>query len=157
MPGSQWDTLLSGSLLSPLLGPQQGAGIHGQCKTGPSAPLPLSHSCQHPAITCSIGTLWKWPTAAWPSWHAWLTFSICHRGFCVFWARVYEWLRRVWIFCFSVSLLTYTSTICYWKKRLIKMVKWGESKIHPVHISLSYNINTANCLSRRAKRQFFSH
>lgn len=57
----------------------------------------------------------------------------------------------------SVSLPTCTSTICYGKKTLIKMVKWGESQIHPVHISLSYNINIANCLPRRAKRQFFSH
>lgn len=82
-PGCQWDTFLSGSLISPLLGSQQGAGIHGQCKTDPSAPLPLSSPCQHIPITCSIGNLWKWPTAAWPSWHAWLTFSICHHSLCI--------------------------------------------------------------------------
>lgn len=78
-----------GACSAPSWGPQRGAGIHGQCKTGPSALLPLSCSCQHPPITCSIGTLWKWPTAAWPSWHAWLTFNIFHHGFCVLCATVW--------------------------------------------------------------------
>lgn len=53
---------------TPSWGPQQGTGICGQCKTGPSAPLPLSSSCQHPPLTCPC-TLWKWPTAAWPVTH----------------------------------------------------------------------------------------
>lgn len=52
---------LSGSLpRTPSWAPQRGAGIHGQCKTGPSAPLPLAPAhASAPTITCSIGTLWK--------------------------------------------------------------------------------------------------
>lgn len=58
---------LSGSLpRTPSWARQRGAGIHGQCKTGPSAPLPLAPAhASAPTITCSIGTLWKWPAAAW--------------------------------------------------------------------------------------------
>lgn len=43
---------------TPSWGPRQDTGICGQCKTGPSAPLPLSSSCQHPPVTCPC-TLWK--------------------------------------------------------------------------------------------------
>lgn len=52
---------LSGSLpRTPSWACRRDAGVHGQCKTGPSAPLPLAPAhASAPTITCSIGTLWK--------------------------------------------------------------------------------------------------
>lgn len=84
-------------------------------------------SCQHLPITCSIGTLWKWPTAAWPSWYAWLTFQhMPHLFRCLLFKNgssksVLYFTCKTWLTgsCFKMNI-----------------IKWRERKIHPLHLRL---------------------